>query len=91
MTLCDKNTLVGVFFPSKKMSIWASKDPSFQAILNGKRTFYGNSQVGAETLENKADFVISLIFSTLMLLDRMFLNILQTVCCVELGNERRIF
>ena len=32
------------------MSKWASKDPSFQAIINGKKTFYGNSQVGAEKL-----------------------------------------
>ena len=34
-----------------------------------------NSQVGAEKLGKSADFVISLISFTLMLLDRMFLNI----------------
>ena len=34
-----------------------------------------NSQVGAEKLGKTAEFVISLIFSTLMPLDRMFSNI----------------
>ena len=50
-----------------------------------------NSQVGPEKLEKTADFLFSL-FSTLMLLDRMFLNIfLQTFCYLELGFARRIF
>ena len=47
-----------------------------------------SSQIGAEKLGN---FVISLIFSTLMLLDRMFEYFLQTVWCLELGFARLIF
>ena len=69
---CDKKIASkSVFFSSQNTSLWASKDPSFQAIFKIMK----NSQVGAENLGKTADFVISLIFSTLMLLTRMFLNI----------------
>ena len=47
----------------------------FPSHIQQKKPFYKitkNSQVGAEELGNTADFVISLIFSTFMLLDRMF-------------------
>jgi len=50
----------------------------FPSHIQRKKPFFKimkNSQVGAEKLGKTADFVISLIFSTLMLLTRMFLNI----------------
>ena len=42
-----------VFFSSQSMSIWPTKDPSFQDIFNGNKTFYkimknNEKQPGAE-------------------------------------------
>ena len=77
MAFCDIKTLVRVFF-FLKYDDMGIKILVFPSHIQRKKLFYKimkNSQVGAEKLRKTADFVISLIFSTLMHLDRIFSNI----------------
>ena len=78
MAFCDKKTQVRVFFFSpQNTSIWTSLS-AFPSQIQREKSVYKimkNSQVRAEKLGKTAEFVISLIFSTLMPLDRMFSNI----------------
>ena len=100
MAICGRKTCICYNtsdFPFQNMSLWSSKDLSKQyskekSVLQIMR----NSQVGAEKLGKTANFVISLIFSTLMLLDRMFLNIFtnhllcRITSCIEATFDTHI-
>ena len=73
-----KKASKSVFFISSKYVDMGIKRSVFLSQIQQKKAFYKimkNSQVGAEKLGKTAEFVISLIFSTLMPLDRMFSNI----------------
>ena len=70
MAHCDKKTPVSVFFFSKYIDV-GIKRFVFPSHIQWNKPFskiMKNSPVGAEKLQKIADFMISLIFSTLMLL-----------------------